>query len=119
MTSDGNFPKEEHILKSKDFRSVYKKGVSSRKGAVILYSFQNNLAHNRIGFSISSSNVKLATRRNRIRRLFRETYRLRKDSLKKGFDIVIVVKRGVDKTLSREKIEDIFLKLAKETRLAL
>lgn len=119
MTSDGDFPKEEHILKSKDFRIAYRKGVSSRKGAIILYSSQNSLTHNRIGFSISSSNVKRATRRNRIRRLFRETYRLRKDSLKKGYDIVIVVKRDLDKTLSREKIEDIFLKLAKETGLAL
>lgn len=112
--SDESFPKEEHLLKTKDFRLVYNEGAAFKKGGFILYRLQNALEKDRIGFSISSRNIKLASRRNRVRRLLRETYRRNKDVLKRGFDIIVVVKRDPPKTISYSDMERTFLALAKD-----
>lgn len=114
---DGNFGKEEHILKSKDFNAVYKKGRPFKREGLVLYVFTNNLSHNRIGFSIGARNIKRAARRNRIRRLLREAYRLTKKDLRRGFDMVIVVKRDPSRINSYHEAEVVFLRLAKDAGL--
>jgi len=117
MISDETFGKRERLLKSKDFGRVYKKGISFKKDSVILYCLPSGLEHNRLGFSIASKNIRLATRRNKIRRLFKEAYRRRKKDLNKGFDLVIIVKRDPGKTVSRKEIEEMFLALAKGAKI--
>ena len=117
MISDERFSKKEHLLKAKDFNKVYKKGLAGRSDGVILYCLANSLEHNRLGFSIGSKNIKRATSRNRIRRLFKEVYRKQKGRLKSGFDIVIVVRKDLSATISYDSAGALLLKLAKETRL--
>ena len=118
MISDERFSKKEHLLKSKDFNKVYKRGLAGRAEGVLLYSLANSLGHNRLGFSIGSKNIKRATSRNRIRRLFKEVYRKLKGKLKNGFDIVIVVRKDISAAISYDSATTTFLKLAKEARLA-
>lgn len=117
MISDERFRKKEHLLKSKDFNKVYKKGLAGRSDGVVLYCMANALEHNRLGFSIGSKNIKRATSRNRIRRLFKEVYRKLKSKLKSGFDLVIVVRKDISATISYGSATATFLKLAKEVRL--
>lgn len=117
MISDGSFAKKEHILKTRDFSKIYRKGLSRRAGNIVLYRLPNGLEHNRIGFSISSKRIGLATRRNRVRRILREIFRLNKKDLKKGFDIVIVLKRDFAKRIIYKEIETIFMKVAREASL--
>ena len=120
MISDEQLRKKERLLKSKDFRLVYKKGRAfygpdGKKARFALCSAPNGLGNSRIGFSISAKNIKLATRRNRIRRLFREVFRRNKKGLRAGFDIVIIVKKAPERAqVSYKEIEGIFLKLIKE-----
>ena len=114
MIPGENFRNEEHILKSKDFNTVYKKGRAFKREGLALYIFSNNLSHNRIGFSIGARNIKLAARRNRIRRLLREAYRLTKKDLRRGFDMVIVIKRDPLKITSYHEAKITFLRLAKD-----
>ena len=118
MISDERFRKKERLLKSKDFNKVYKKGLAGRANGVVLYCLANALEHNRLGFSIGSKNIKRATSRNRIRRLFKEVYRKSKSRLKSGFDIVVVVRKDISATISHDSATDTFLKLSKEARLA-
>ena len=117
MISDERFRKKEHLLKSKDFSKVYKKGAFAKGRGVVLYCLANNLGHNRLGFSIGAKNVKRATSRNRIKRLFREFYRKSRPELKIGFDIVLVVRRDPGEDLTYDFLRRIFLTLAKETGL--
>ena len=117
MISDEGFRKKEHLLKAKDFNKVYKKGLAGRSDGVILYCLANGLEHNRLGFSIGSKNIKRATSRNRIRRFFKEVYRKLKSRLKNGFDIVIVVRKDINATISYNSAMATFLKLAKEAGL--
>jgi len=117
MISDERFRKKEHLLKSKEFSKVYKKGLGARADGVVFYSLANGLVYNRLGFSIGSKNIKRATSRNRIRRLFREVYRKHKSDLKCGFDMVMVVRKDLSATLTYDLAESIFSKLAKDARL--
>lgn len=119
MTPDGKFRKAEHVLKSKDFRNIYKKGHRARFEAVVLHCLPNELEHSRLGFSISSRNVKRASKRNRIRRVFREIYRKTKKDLKKSVDMVLVVRSDFGGRISYNKLEGIYSKLIKSTGLLL
>jgi ribonuclease P protein component len=118
MTPDGKFRKHEHILKSKEYRVVYKKGLSVKQGPLVLCYLPNDLSHSRVGFSISSRNVKLSSRRNRARRLFREVYRKNKGSIKKGLDLVIIVKRNLPENMMYGDAEQALFKLIRTARLS-
>ncbi len=111
--SDGKLRQRERILKSRDFRTVYKNGQSVKSGPLVLCYFPNSLTCNRLGFSISSRNTKLAFCRNRARRLFREVYRLHKDEIRKHFDIVLVVKRALPDSMRYSGAEELFMRLIK------
>ena len=94
MISDGKFPKSDHLRKTREFDVVFRKGRSSRTAFLVLYALPNGLDRTRIGFSISSRKVRLATTRNRLRRLLREVFRRHRGSIKPGHDIVIAVTRS-------------------------
>lgn len=117
MISDERFSKREHLLKSKEFNKVYKKGLPARFDGFVLYSLANGLEYNRLGFSIGARAVKRAMIRNRIRRLFKEIYRKSKTSLKNGFDIVLVVRRQPKPELTYDSAQTAFLKLTRGVKL--
>jgi ribonuclease P protein component len=119
MPRGETFTKEERLIKTKDFRKVYKDGRSYKAGFVILRVLPNAAGTNRIGFSISAKSVKRAFRRNRIKRLFREAYRRNKKSLKNGFDVVCVVRRDFKEGFSYLEAERIFLGLSKQAGILL
>jgi ribonuclease P protein component len=114
MISDEKFPKKEHLVKTKDFRRAYREGTSFRRGSLVLYLVPNNTGINRVGFVVGSGNVKLANRRNRIKRLLREAYRKNKKALKSGFDMVLVAKKDPGKHVSYMEAEVLFLALVKQ-----
>jgi ribonuclease P protein component len=119
MISDETFRKKEHILKSNDFRTIYNKGRSFRRSGFVLAVLPNGLANSRLGFSISSANIKRACIRNRIRRLFREFYRKNKPRFKPAFDMVVIVKKNPGKKFLYEEAAGAFTALAKEAGLLL
>ncbi|MDP3804586.1 MAG: ribonuclease P protein component [Candidatus Omnitrophota bacterium] len=116
---DEGFAKHERLIKTKDFRKVYKDGRSYKAGFVVLRLLPNAASTNRIGFSISAKSIKRALRRNRIKRLFREVYRRNKKILKKGFDIVFVVRKDTKKNFSYIEAQQVFLDLSKQADILL
>lgn len=117
MISDEKLSKKEHILKTSDFRSSYKKGSSCRVGDAILYHLPNKLDYSRLGFSISSRSIKKAVTRNKIRRFFREAYRKRKRHIVKGMDLVIVIRRELSIKYCYNDMLEIFDRLIKRSGL--
>ena len=82
----------------RDFRRLYRKGKSCAGGYVVVYFIKNSKQYNRLGLTVSTS-VGKATKRSRVKRLIRESYRHIEDRLPTGYDFVIVARnRAVDKT---------------------
>lgn len=73
------------------FLRVYQRGKKSYHRHFILYYFPNRLGVNRLGLKVGKKLAK-AVRRNRVRRLLKESYRLLEAELKVGYDIVIVAR---------------------------
>jgi ribonuclease P protein component len=57
----------------------------------VIYAKPNDLSHCRLGISISRK-VGTAPKRNRIKRLLREAFRLLQHDVPAGYDLVIVVR---------------------------
>lgn len=85
------------IKLNRDFRRIYARGKSVAGGFVVVYAMPNKRSYNRAGFTVGKA-FGNAVKRNRIKRLMRESYRLMEDELKTGYDFIIVARnRAVDK----------------------
>ena len=113
-----SFTKKERMVKTACFRRVYRSGSSFTNESFVLKTLPNKLGLNRIGFSISLRSIKKAFRRNRVRRLFREAFRKNKAAVKKGFDMVLVVRKEPAPNFSYKEAGKIFLNLVKKAGLA-
>lgn len=85
------FPKSHHLRKPAEFSAVYDAKVRESRGPLLVYALPNTLGRPRIGLS-TSRKVGTAPRRNRIRRLLREAFRLMQYDLPTGYDLVVVVR---------------------------
>ena len=83
---------KSHILRApRDFDAVFNARVKESRGPLTIVSKPNNLPHARLAVQ-TSRRVGNAVRRNRIRRLIREAFRLMQHDLPRGYDLVIVVR---------------------------
>lgn len=83
---------------NKDFRRLYSRGKSFVGGYTVIYVSKNRFGQSRLGLTVSKSTGK-AVKRNRLKRLMRESYRLIEDRISPGFDIIIVARnRALGKT---------------------
>jgi ribonuclease P protein component len=81
------------VVRRGDFQRAYKTGARSRGDIVIVVAVPNGLDHPRIGLSVGRVIWRGAVQRNRVRRVFREAFRLSQHELPKGFDFVLIPAR--------------------------
>lgn len=84
----------ETLKLNKDFKRLYYRGESIVTRSVVLYVQKNRLERNRLGLTCGKS-VGKANKRNRAKRLMRESYRLIHPELKQGYDIVIIARTRI------------------------
>ena len=88
------------------FRRLYHtNGVAD--SYLVLYARKNRLEINRVGIPVGKK-LGHAVVRNRVRRRIREIYRLNRDKMRPGWD-VIVVGRGRSATGPYQKMNDAYL----------
>jgi len=75
-----------------------------------------DLSDSRLGIIVAKKNVKLAVQRNRIKRLLRESFRCKRESIP-NIDIVVLAKKSVDKlnnTACSEELDYLWRKLGRK-----
>lgn len=97
------------IKKNRDFQVVYKTGKSYANKLLIMYAVYMEAGDTRIGISVSKK-VGNSVVRHRVTRLIRESYRLNKEKIKTGLDIVVVA-RPAAKDSGYKMIESAYMHL--------
>jgi ribonuclease P protein component len=94
----------ERLRKNEDFQSVYKSGKSFANKYFVIYVSKNQLDINRLGVSVSKK-IGNSVVRHRMKRLVKETFRLRKDMSDSGLDIVVIIRKGAEELDSKAAVE--------------
>ena len=83
-----SFPRAERLLNRKDFVNLNRLGKRRYTAHFVIIFRKNNLGITRLGITASKKTGN-SVKRNRIKRLIREFYRLHKAFFPKGYDIII------------------------------
>ena len=98
------------VKENYEFRRIYRKGKSLVSPQMVLYWQKNRQGQSRLGITVST---KLG---NRVRRRFRELYRLHKPEMQPGFDVILVA-RGRAVRSTYQQLDETYLRLLRQAGL--
>lgn len=84
----------QRVRAGSDFQRVYAARKSINAAEVTIAYGANGLAYSRLGVSVGTKHGN-AVRRARIKRVFRAAFREARNDLPKGFDYVLIPRKGV------------------------
>ncbi len=88
-----SFPKKDRIINRKDFVNLNQLGKKFHTSHFVVICKQNGLGITRLGITVSKK-IGNSVKRNKVKRLIREFFRLYKAFFPQGYDIVIAAKKG-------------------------
>ncbi|MEZ0121423.1 MAG: ribonuclease P protein component [Candidatus Reddybacter sp.] len=94
---DMGFGRSKRLLTKATYKAVFDDSpyrVSHRN--LLMLARPNGLNEARLGLIVAKKNVRLAVKRNRIKRIVRNSFRLNQQTLK-TLDIVFLARRGLDR----------------------
>lgn len=105
----GSFARVYRLLTAKQFSHVFEKPYKRHHAYLLLLVRKNNdLVSDtenppiaRMGLAVAKKNIKLAVRRNRFKRIVRESFRQHKVQLA-GLDIVVLAKHAANTATSEQ-----------------
>ena len=109
LKAEHSLVKRNHLRSSGEFRRVYEQGVRYDSRLLTAFVQPNGLAHHRFGITASRKATGNAVKRNRSKRLLRETFRASHealDNLQVKYDWVFNAKRSLLSVKVSASIED-------------
>lgn len=97
------FPKRCILAQATEFQSIFQTGKKIRTRHFTLYVKPNQLTHARLGLVVAKKVIRLAVKRNLVKRIIREGFRQQQNLA--GFDIIVVVHPAIN-TLSRTELRN-------------
>lgn len=113
--NEGKMDARVTVKQNGDFRRIYRRGRSAVTGGMVVYCLKNKKGMSRLGVTVSTK-VGHAVVRNRVRRRFRELYRLHRGELLPGYDIIMVA-RVRAAAMPYQKLESQYLRCLAELGL--
>lgn len=98
------FLKENRLLNKEDFKNVFS-SVFKKIGCKYFFGLlkKNNLKNQRLGIIVSKSNVKKANKRNLIKRIIKESFRLNKEKIQ-NMDVIVLIKKEINQLKTKKEI---------------
>ena len=84
------FLRRMRIVHRADFERAYRQGLRVRGSILVVVALENELTHARLGLSVGRVIWRDAVDRNRVRRIFREAFRLAQHELPPGVDLILI-----------------------------
>jgi ribonuclease P protein component len=106
-----SFPKRDRLLNRKDFVNLNRLGKRYHTKHFLVIVKENVTGANRLGITVTKK-IGNAVKRNKVKRLAREFFRLNKHHLSKDCDIVIIGKKNsflLNFTELKEELGEIIL----------
>lgn len=101
------FTKSMRLLNSSDFQSVFDDAPLRTSHQHFLFlARQNQLNRPRLGLVIAKKHIRHAVDRNRMKRLIRETFRVKQQQLA-GIDVIVLARKGMNDSTNVELIEQL------------
>lgn len=103
MTHKATLRPHERLKHPDDFRRAFERRRSASNPLLVVHGVENSGGPARLGISVAKKRFRKANARNRLKRLIREAFRLSKDALPTGVDLV-VIPRNPRLTLEEAKV---------------
>jgi ribonuclease P protein component len=105
--SGQSFTKSMRLLSSSDFQNVFDDAPLRTSHQHFLFlARQNQLGLPRLGLVIAKKHIRHAVDRNRMKRLIRETFRVKQQQLA-GIDVIVLARKGMNNSTNAELIEQL------------
>ena len=91
------------MLTPKNFSFVFDKAIPAVSNHITILARRNDLETARLGITVPKKKVKNATDRNTIKRIIRESFRLRRHQLP-NVDIIVIAKQGIGQLNNQEMV---------------
>ena len=99
-----SFPRSHRLTTQADYKSLFDKSdKASQSGLLILFK-ANQKPNARLGLVIGKRAIRSAVKRNRTKRILRNSFRLNQEKLI-GLDIIVIARQKCDK-LSKQKLRE-------------
>lgn len=98
MSPAHSLGRNERVRRAADFQRCYDRRCTASDPWLLVYGCKNGLEYSRVGLSVSRKWGR-AHDRNRVRRLYRESFRLMKQQIPTGMDFILIPRRVEDLAL--------------------
>ena len=105
------------IKKKYEFKNLFSKGKFYYGDFIYMYISKTSKSYNKLGIAISKKQSK-AVKRNKIKRLIRENYKILEPKIEKGYNFLIIINK--EKTIENISFYDIqnnFIRTLKKANL--
>lgn len=97
-------PFKNRLTRRRDFEKIQKSGQFFSEANIALKIAKNGLPETRIGFVVGMKFAKKAVERNQAKRQLRDIFQKSLPQIKKGFDVVVMIRKREGERVRPEKL---------------